>query len=85
MQFKATALSSAAIEVLGQLFASGPTSDGNVASKLGRGELVAAELAFHAHGWASLTAEGVRVASEWDRKALALRHDQRWIKKIRES
>lgn len=58
-------LSSAAKDVLGQLFMRGPTWDGNVASKVGRGELCRAGLAFHAHGFASLTEEGVRVAVEW--------------------
>ena len=63
--FKIEPLSSAAKEVLGQLFMKGPTWDGNVASKVGRGELVAAGLAFHAHGFASLTPEGLGVAVEW--------------------
>lgn len=83
--FKAEALSSSAIEMLGQLYVSGPTWDGNVSSKVGRGELVRVGLAFHEHGYASLTPEGVRVAVEWDRKDLARRHDQRWIEKLRKS
>ena len=83
--FKTEPLSSAAIEMLGQLYVSGPTWDGNVCSKQGRGELVRAGLAFHEHGYASLTPEGVRVAVEWDRKDLARRHDQRWIEKLRKS
>jgi hypothetical protein len=64
--FKTQPLSSAAKEVLGQLFMKGPTWDGNVVSKSGRGELVAAGLAFHDNGFASLTPEGVRVAVEWN-------------------
>jgi hypothetical protein len=83
--FKADALSSAAIEVLGQLFVSGPTWDGNVSSKNGRGELCRAGLAWHEHGYANLTPEGVRVAVEWDRAHLARRHDTRWIEKLRKS
>lgn len=63
--FKASPLSSCAKEVLGQLFMKGPTWDGNIVSKAGRGELVDLGLAFHAHGFASLTPEGVRVAIEW--------------------
>ena len=83
--FKTEPLSSAAIEMLGQLYVSGPTWDGNVCSKQGRGELCRAGLAWHEHGYASLTPEGVRVAVEWDRKDLARRHDQRWIEKLRKS
>ena len=83
--FKAEALSSSAIEMLGQLYVSGPTWDGNVCSKQGRGELCRAGLAWHEHGYASLTPEGVRIAVEWDRKDLARRHDQRWIEKLRKS
>jgi len=58
-------MSGAAFDVLGQLFMRGPTWDGNITSKSGRGELVDLGLAFHAHGFASLTPEGVRVAIEW--------------------
>lgn len=64
--FKAEPLSSAAKDVLGQLFLNGPTWDGNLVSKDGRGELCEIGLAFHANGFASLTAEGVRVAIEWN-------------------
>lgn len=83
--FEINCLSSSAIDMLGQLYVSGPTWDGNVSSKVGRGELVRAGLAFHEHGYASLTPEGVRVAVEWDRKDLARRRDQRWIEKLRKS
>ncbi len=40
--FKADALSSAAVEMLGQLYTNGPTWDSNVCSKAGRGDLVRA-------------------------------------------
>jgi len=56
-------LSSAAIAVLHQLFKSGPTWDGNVISKSGRGDLVKAGLAFHVAGFASLTENGVQLAA----------------------
>lgn len=56
-------LSPSAIEMLHQLFKTGPTWDGNVISKAGRGELVKAGLAFHVSGFASLTEEGVRLAA----------------------
>jgi hypothetical protein len=49
--FKAKPLSSAATEVLMQLFVTGPTWDGNIISKAGRGELVELGLAFHENGW----------------------------------
>ena len=74
-------LSSSAIEVLGQLFVKGPTWDGNISSKSGRGELVTYGLALHEGGWAFLTSEGVRVAIEWDRNILKGWHDQRWYRK----
>jgi hypothetical protein len=83
--FKAEPLSSAAIEVMMQLFVTGPVWDGNVVSKAGRGDLVKAGLAFHDNGWCSLTEEGVRVAVGWDRNALSRWHDQRWINKLRAS
>ncbi len=66
--FTSSGLSSSAIEVLGQLFVKGPTWDGNIVSKAGRGELCQAGLAFHAYGWASLTAEGIRTAIESQRR-----------------
>lgn len=83
--FSVNPLSSAAIEVLGQLYVSGPTSDGNICSKQGRADLLRAGLAWHEHGYASLTPEGVRIAVEWDRGDLRRRHDQRWIEKLRRS
>lgn len=66
MTFTADPLSSSAVEMLGQLYVNGPTWDGNVCSKVGRGELCRAGLAFHAHGYASLTPDGVKLAAEWD-------------------
>lgn len=83
--FSAEPLSSAAIQVLGQLYVNGPTWDGNVASKAGRGDLIRAGLAWHAHGYASLTPEGVRVAVEWDRNDLRRRNATRWLEKLRDS
>lgn len=77
----AIALSSAAIEVLGQLFVSGPTWDGNIASKNGRGELVRVGLAEHGFGWAWLTAAGVQTAAEWNLHDLKKHHSQRWYRK----
>jgi hypothetical protein len=82
---KVQPLSSAAVGVLGQLYVSGPTWDGNICSKNGRGELVRAGLAWHEHGYASLTPEGVRTAVEWDRAELRRRDDRRWLNKLRES
>lgn len=69
------ALSGFAVECLGQLFTNGPTWDGNIVSKTGRGELIAAGLAFRTNGFASLTEEGLRLAVEWDRNAFK---DSRW-------
>ena len=72
-------------DVLKCLFFHGPTWDGNIASKNGRGELCRAGLAWHEHGYASLTPEGVRTAVEWPIADLVRRHDQRWVKKRRAS
>ncbi|MGY3535404.1 hypothetical protein [Bradyrhizobium sp. USDA 4452] len=80
-----SALSSAAVEVLGQLYVSGPTWDGNVASKNGRGELVRAGLAWHQHGYASLTPAGVNIAASWSRSDLRRRNSDRWLQKQRDS
>jgi len=85
MSFTTTVLSSTAISVIEQLFICGPISDGNICSKYGRGQLVDAGLAFHENGWASLTADGIRVAVEWDRDQLHQRLDRRWIQKLRDS
>jgi hypothetical protein len=79
------ALSSAAIDVLGQLFVQGPVWDGNIISKAGRGELVRAGLAFHFHGWASLTEEGVYVCVNWNRTDLKNKNRDRWLAKLRSS
>jgi len=83
--FKIKPLSSAGIGVLGQLYVNGPTWDGNIASKAGRGELVASGLAWHEHGYSSLTPEGVFAAVNWDRAQLQHRNDQRWLDKLRRS
>lgn len=75
-------ISPSAKEVLGQLFMNGPTWDGNVASKNGRGELIRAGLAFHENGFASLTPEGLRVAIEWKEFAKPYTEwSRRWLKK----
>ncbi len=83
--FKVEPLSSAEIEVLGQLYVNGPTWDGNICSKAARGDLVRRGLAWHEHGYAQLTPEGVRTAVEWDRSDLRRRNAERWLKKLRES
>lgn len=73
------ALSRNAIEVLGQLFVNGPTWDGNICCKSGRGELFDIGLASRVNGFSFLTEEGVRAASEWNvRKD---RYDERWYNK----
>jgi hypothetical protein len=78
-------LSSSATDVLGQLYVNGPTWDGNITSKVGRGELISEGLAFHAHGYASLTADGIEVATNWNMVELSNRHDKRWFEKRRQS
>lgn len=83
--FKTEPLTSAAVEVLGQLYVNGPTWDGNICSKAARGELIRAGLAWHHHGYASLTPDGVRVAVEWDRADLRRRGYDRWLDKLRKS
>lgn len=83
--FAADALSSSAVAVLGQLYVFGPTWDGNICSKVGRGELCKAGLAWHEHGYASLTPEGVKVAVEWDINDLRRRNERRWVDKRRAS
>lgn len=84
-EFKAEPLSSIAVEVLAQLYVHGPTWDGNIVSKNGRGELCRAGLAWHQHGYASLTPEGVRVAVEWDINDIRRRRYQGWLQKRRAS
>lgn len=76
-------LSPCAISVLGQLFVEGPTLDNNLASKAGRCDLVNAGLAFFESGWASLTPDGLRLATEWDLDSLYARRDRRWYLKAR--
>lgn len=78
-------LSGNAVEALGQLYVYGPTWDGNIVSKNGRGELCRAGLAWHEHGYASLTPEGVRAAVEWDIAALRRGNYTAWIEKRRRS
>ena len=76
-------LSPCAISVLGQLFVEGPTSDSNVTSRAGCCDLMNAGLAFLESGWASLTPDGVRLATEWDLASLYARRDRRWYLKAR--
>ena len=73
-------LSSAAREVMGQLFLFGPAWDGAVASKMGRGELRNLGLAYHVNGWAFLTVAGVAMAVSADVSSWA---DPRWRNKQR--
>ena len=71
-------LSGAAKDVMMQCFVRGPTWDGNVISKNGRGELVERGLARHGYGWCWLTDDGVRMAVEAPVKGWS---DQRWYRK----
>lgn len=63
--FETKTLSPNAVEMLGQLFVNGPTWDGNVCSKAGRGELFDLKLAFRVEGFTTLTEKGLRLAIEW--------------------
>ena len=83
--FKIEPLSGFAIEMVGQLYVNGPTWDGNVCSKTGRDELVRAGLAYHMHGYAFLTPDGVKTAVEWGMADLRRRNSKRWIEKRRQS
>lgn len=56
-------LSPAAIACLHQLFKTGPTWDGNIVSKQGRGDLIKAGYADRVSGFAFLTKEGVHLAA----------------------
>lgn len=73
------ALSANAVEMLGQLFVNGPTWDGNIICKTGRGELFDTGLASRVNDFSFLTEEGVRAASEWN--VHWDRDDERWYKK----
>jgi hypothetical protein len=59
-------LSQQAIDVLGQLWLSGPTWDGNLCSKSGRNELIEFDYARRVHGWSYLTDHGINLALELD-------------------
>jgi hypothetical protein len=59
---KVTGMTSAASEVMWQLFCNGPTWDGDICCKSGRGELFRAGLAARVEGWSYLTAEGMELA-----------------------
>jgi hypothetical protein len=56
-------LTPGAIACLHQLFKNGPTWDGNIIDKCGRGELVNTGLADRVDGFAFLTKEGVKLAA----------------------
>lgn len=76
------ALSSAAQEVMMQLFVTGPAWDGHVVSKQGRSELVTAGYAERFNGWQQLTIKGLAVAiDEGTRRRVKNWEDQRWYKK----
>lgn len=55
-------LSGAAREVLIALFVWGPQTDGDLASKSGRGELVEFDLVECWNGWSTLTVRGLELA-----------------------
>ena len=61
-QDKIFGMSGWAREVLRQLFFNGPTEDGDISSKAGRGELYKLGYAHHEFGHAWLTREGVEFA-----------------------
>ena len=67
-------LSASAKETMRCLFFHGPTWDGNVPSKQGRGELCNLGLAEHAFGFAWLTRDGVQVAIDFGMD----REKERW-------
>lgn len=71
-------LSSAAREVMMQMFVFGPVWDGNLVSKQGRSELVELGLVFRVQGWQSLTQTGIEVAIAAD---VSSWKDQRWHRK----
>jgi len=79
--FETKTLSPNAIACLGQLFVSGPTWDGNICTKAGRGELFELGLANRINGFAFLTKEGVELAISWDNAQLITWYDQRWYEK----
>lgn len=64
IQDKIFGMSSGAREVVRCLFFHGPTWDGNIPDKNGRGELCRMGFAHHEFGWAWLTREGVKFALE---------------------
>jgi hypothetical protein len=78
---KVRPLSPNAIECLGQLFVKGPTWDGDIVSKVGRGELFECGLVDRVEGFSFLTREGVQLAIEWNSAELRTWHDQRWYRK----
>lgn len=75
-----TTLTPDAVETLGQLFASGPTWDGNICSKSGRSQLVRMNLADRENGFTFLTREGIRLAIEW--RGPEIHQNPNWVRKI---
>ena len=77
IQDKIFGMSGAAREVMRCLFLHGPTWDGNIPSKAGRGELVTLGYAEHEFGFAWLTRSGVEFAI----KALLMDSEkERWAR-----
>lgn len=75
-------LSGAAVDVLGQLFVSGPVWDGHLISKTGRDNLVACGLAVRWDGWQTLTQDGLVAALEW-KMAEETPQNRAWFRKQR--
>jgi hypothetical protein len=64
------ALTGAMHDVLWCLFKNGPTWDGNIPSKTGRGMLIEGGLVYHDQGWSILTTYGFHacIAAGMDKK-----------------
>lgn len=62
IQSQIMGMSASARDVMRCLFFQGPTWDGNIPSKAGRGELCKLGLAHHEFGWAWLTRDGIDTA-----------------------
>lgn len=82
MTIEVQSLSSAAVDVLGQLFVAGPVWDGNLISKSGRDQLVACGLAHQWNGWQTLTQDGLTAAVEW-KMAEETWKNRAWFRKQR--
>lgn len=68
-------MTGAARDVMRCLFFHGPTSDGDLPSKVGRGELVELGYAERWNGWQWLTAKGIKFAIE---SLLLEREKEKW-------